>query len=223
MPADYPGQRNYIGQINRVGADNLVKEILAKEPHTSFHFVLGRMLEKLQEENRTIAFRDEATVPELAWAGRNIMELRVLSAYTCQSQENLDRFQSDILVSGTTMVKTMIRIHNDLARSVGAERVPEGLHRNQGELQDAREQAGLGGESPLMARTCAKRVGMEKEFLAFSGVTSALVHPSALSILKTFDLESCRQVLVLHSLKLAGDVIVGVRGHIEKYGCKPAR
>ena len=191
------------------------------EPHTSFHFVLGRFLEKLIEDNRTLAFEDDATVPELAWAGRNIMELRVLSAYVCQSKANLDRFEADVLTSGAATMQALLRLHNDLARHVEGKLAPTALHRQHRAVQTAREQAGLGSTSPLMARTCAKRVGMEKEYLAFSSVTSALVHPSAISILKTFDPESYRTVLVAHGLILASKVILAVREHVEKHGHKP--
>jgi hypothetical protein len=49
-----------------------------------------------------------------------------------------------------------------------------------------------------------------------------LVHPSALSVLKTFDLESCRDVITVLGLKLASQVIVEAREHITKHGHKPA-
>lgn len=120
-------------------------------------------------------------------------------------------------------MQALIRLHNDLAREVGGELAPQELHRQQGGFQAAREQAGLGSEPPLMARTCAKTLGMEKEYLAFSSVTSALVHPSAVSVLKTFDLESYRTVLVAHGLILASKVILDAREHIEKHGYKPAQ
>ncbi len=223
LPETWPEQRPYIGKINHVGANNLIKDILTDEPHTSFHFVLGRILEKLIEENRVLAFKDDATVPELAWAGRNIMELRVLSRYVCQSRANLDRFEADVLTTGAATMQALLRLHNDLAREVEGKLAPPELHRRHGELQAAREQAGLGSESPLMARTCAKRVGMEKEYLALSGVTSALVHPSSISVLKTFDLELYRTVLVPHGLILASKVILDAREHIEKHGYKPAQ
>lgn len=64
---------------------------------------------------------------------------------------------------------------------------------------------------------------MEKEFLAFSSVTSVLVHPSAISVLKIFDLESYRTVLESHGLILASKVILEAREHVEKHGHKPAQ
>lgn len=223
LPETWPEQRPYIGKINRVGANNLIKAVLTDEPHTSFHFVLGRIMEKLIEENQILAFKEDATVPELAWAGRDIMELRVLSRYVCQSKANLDRFEADVLINGATTMQALLRLHNDLAREVGGKLAPLELHRQHGDLQKAREQVGLGSESALMARTCAKKVGMEKEYLAFSSVTSALVHPSAISVLKTFDIESYRTVLVAHGLILASKVIVEAREHIEQHRYKPAR
>jgi hypothetical protein len=91
------------------------------------------------------------------------------------------------------------------------------IYRGHARIQAMRVQAGLEDEPPLMARTCAKRLGMEKEYLAFSSATSPLVHPSSLTVLKSFDLESCRVWLVLLSLKLLSDTILDVRKHIKKY------
>jgi hypothetical protein len=64
---------------------------------------------------------------------------------------------------------------------------------------------------------------MEKEYLAFSSVTSALVHRNAISVLKSFDLESYRQVLVSHGPILASKVILDAREHVEKHGYRPAQ
>jgi hypothetical protein len=90
-------------------------------------------------------------------------------------------------------------------------------------MQRARAELGLGQDSPLMARTCASKVGLEKEYLAFSNITSPLIHPSAISILKTFDLESYRDVLTSLGLKLAGDVILDARAHIAEHGFRPEK
>jgi hypothetical protein len=86
-----------------------------------------------------------------------------------------------------------------------------------------RAEAGLGQDSPLMARPCASKVGLEKEYLAFSSITSPLIHPSAISVLKTFDLESHRDVLTSLGLKQAGDVILDARAHIAEHGFRPEK
>ena len=223
LPEAWPEQRSYIGNINYVGAKNLIEALRTDKLHTSFHLVLGRIMEKLIEENQTLAFKEDRTVPELAWAGRNIMEVRILSRYVCQSKANLDRFEADVLINGATTMQALLRLHNDLAREVGGTLAPPELHRLHGDFQEAREQVGLGSESPLMARTCTKKVSMEKGYLAFSSVTSALVHPSAISVLKTFDIESYRTVLVAHGLIVASKVILEAREHIEQHGYKPAQ
>lgn len=215
--------RTYSGDVNRNAINGLIAEIWAAKPYTSFHFFLGRILENLQKQNQTLAFQDHATIPELAWAGRNAMELRVLARYGCRSVSNLRRFQADALVNGSNILQALIRISNDLAKQVGAKkRVPVSVHRGHAGIQALRMQAGLGREPPLMARTCAKSVGMESEYLVFGSMTSPLVHPSAVTVLESFDLESCRVWLVLLSLKLVTDVIVDVRDHLGKYGCRPA-
>lgn len=175
------------------------------------------------EENRVLAFEDDCPVPKLAWATRNIMELRVLSRFVCQSAFNLDRFQADILTAGATTLQAMIRLQSDLAKEVGCPPVPPEIYRNQGELQEAREVVGLGDQSVLLASSCAKKVGLHKEYFALSGVTSILVHPSAISILKTFDLEAYREAVTMHGSILASKVILEARDHISLHGYKPAR
>jgi hypothetical protein len=222
LPKNWPEQKPYIGNVNKLGANNLTNEILAVEPHSQFHFVLCRILEKLIEENHVLAFED-SPIPRVAWATRNAMELRVISRYVCQSEANLERFQFDLLTAGATTLRSMIRLYDDLAKEVGAPLIPPELHRNQGALQAAREEVGLGDQSVLMASSCARKVGLHKEYFALSGVTSALVHPSAISILKTFDLEAYRETVTVHGLVLVSKVIMEVREHIKKYGCKPAK
>jgi hypothetical protein len=185
--------------------------------------VLGRIVEKLIEENHVLAFEDNCTVPRVAWATRNVMELRILSRYVCQSGTNLKRFQDDVLNTGATTLRSMLRVYNDLAKEVGSPIAPADLHRNQGELQSAREEAGLGEESALLASSCARRVGLEKEYFALSGVTSTLVHASAISVLKTFDIEDYRETVTIHGLILVSKVITEARDHIALHGYKPAR
>jgi len=75
MPATWPEQRVYIGRIQHAGAGNLIQEILRDKPATSFHFTVGHIMEKVQEENHILAFNTASTIPQIAWAGRNLMEL----------------------------------------------------------------------------------------------------------------------------------------------------
>src|SRR5260370_30755914 len=94
LPKNWPEQRPYIGNVNRVGATNLTNEILAVEPHSQFHFVLCRILEKLIEENHVLAFEDCA-IPRVAWATRHAIGVRVISTDVCHSETNLQLFHSE--------------------------------------------------------------------------------------------------------------------------------
>jgi hypothetical protein len=222
LPATGPERLVHIGKLNHIGAQRFRESILADKPATPFHFVLARFLEKLQEENGVLVFKVDATIPQIAWAVRNLLELWVLARFVCRSQTNLDRFQNDIAIISTSTQQAQLRLVNDLAREVNQPTASEEIYRNLGEASEAREAAGLGQEGPLMARTCAKKVGLEKEYLAFSSVTSALVHPSAISILKTFDLEVYRDLLVPSGLILGTRIIEEGRIHVDKYGFRPA-
>ena len=90
-------------------------------------------------------------------------------------------------------------------------------------MQASRTEAGLEDEGPLMARTYAKNVGLEKEYLALSATTSPLIHPSAVSVLRTFDIDCYRDSLVGHGTVNGSELIIDVRKHIEVHGFKPAK
>jgi hypothetical protein len=222
MPATWPEQRAYVGKINHLGAGNLIKEILADDAATLFHFTVARIMEKLQEENRVLAFNDASTIPQVAWAGRNLMELRILVRFVCRSRANLERFSNDILTTGPRTMDALLRVSNNLAKMVpNPLKASPDQYREVAGMEQARFEAGLGKDSPLMAGACASKVGLQKEYLLFSRITSPLIHPTAISVLKTFDLESHRDSLTSLGLKLATDVILDAREHIEKYGFKP--
>ena len=206
-----------LGTIHQIEAQDLINQINAAIPATPFHFTVTRLLEKLEEENRVVAFDDACSIPRFAWAVRNLMELRILLRFVCQSQSNLERFNNDILVVVPKTLQVLISSEHDASDSRKADH-----NRLLADIELARSKAGLEKNSrPLLARTCAAQVGLEKEYIACSTFTSPLVHPSALVILKTVDQESQRPLLTSLGLKLAGDVIMDARTHIGRYGLKP--
>lgn len=222
FPQTISDRRRWIGNLNKERSRSLIRDLVAQTPTNLFHAVLVRIIEKLEEENNVLAFEDDATIPKLAWAARNICELRVISAYVCKSTINAERFQKDVLISGTSTQHALRKLTEGLARQVGAEGPTEEIYRLHAANQAIRESAGVGSEGPLMARTCAKAVGLEKDYLAFSSVTSPLVHPSAISVLKIVDLEPYRTLLTNHGLILATKLLEEARTHCDKHGYKPA-
>jgi hypothetical protein len=225
MPATWPEQKKHIGNLNVVGAQKLIKEISENQPHTLFHLVVVRILHKLIEENNILTI-EEARISDIAWAVRNIMELRVMSAYVRLSQENLQRFEYDVVVSGATTMKALLELGQKLAGEVenGIKPTPS-LYRTHADIQKTRVELGLGQEEPLKSRVCARQVSdkLEKEHQLVGSVTSDLIHPNAISVLKTFDLEVYRDPLVANGLILATKVILEIREHIKQYGYKSAK
>jgi hypothetical protein len=102
---------------------------MTDEPTTGFHAVLARIIERLQEENNVLAFQNDTTVPALAWAARNILELRVISRYVCQSAKNLERFKNDVYISGTATQQALSRLSSALAKEVGGQGPTEEIYR----------------------------------------------------------------------------------------------
>src|SRR5579864_15719 len=210
-----------IAQENEVGARRLIRDLVQAEKPTPFHFILGRILEKAIVENKRVALDPDADISDLAWAARNLMELLIWSRYIRQSEANLKRFENDFYVNAALTMQALLRLQNDFGKEFpDAIRPHEGMCRMQAEMQKTREETGLASEGPLMAGDCAKKVGLEREYNAFSSVTSTLVHPTALSTLKTFDLNVYRPILVANGLMLASRIIIEAREHIVEYGMK---
>jgi len=224
MPATWSEQKIYIGKINHLGSENLVKEILADKTNQDFRRTLARLVERVREENRVLAFDDASTIPQIAWASRNLAELRILARFVCRSQANLERFNNDIFTTGPGTLESLLQLSNNIAKEAGSPmRASPHQYRRAARMKQARVEAGLGKESPLMAGMLAARVGLEKEYQFLSRVTSPLIHPSAISVLRTFDLESYRQSLTILGLKLVTDVILDARSHIGKHGFRPEK
>ena len=224
MPATWPEQRIYIGKVNGTGCRHLIRDILKDKPATPFHFTLGRLIERVEEENKVLAFEDNAAIPQIAWAARNLIEVQILIRFICQSQLNLERFNNDFFTNGTSTIQSQLRLLNDFAKRIpNPMRATPEQYRELDGMQQARSEAGVADEGPLMARTLASKVGLEKQYLAFSSVTSTLIHPTALSILKTFNLEVYRPGLVGQGLVIATDAIVDARTHVDKHGFKPEK
>ncbi len=224
MPSTWPEQRVYIGKVNGIGCKNLIKEILKDKPATPFHFTLGRLIEKVEADNGVLAFLDDATIPQIAWAARNLIEVQILIRFVCQSERNLERFNNDLFTNGASTIQAQLKLLNDFAKKIpNPTRARPEQYRQLDDMQQARVEVGLATEGPLMARTLAGKVGLEKQYPAFSSITSTLIHPTSLSVLKTFDLEVYRPGLTAQGLVLASECILDTRKHVDKFGFKPQK
>lgn len=224
LPKKSPETLAEIGSLNDRATQKLIREILADRPHTQFHFTLGRIMERLQEENSVLVSETRRPVPAVAWAARNIIELRIWTRFVCQSRTNLDRFANDLATTFAPTLRAQLRLLNDLANKVpNPIRPSAGQYKKLADFQNWRTEIGLDAEGPLMARTCARGVGLEKEYLAISNVTSPLIHPSAISVLRAFDIEEYRDSLTGHGLVTASELIIDARTHLERSGFKPGR
>lgn len=223
-PVAWEDHARDIAKLNSAGALNIIKEILPLTPRTNFHFALGRIMERLREETDVLVAAEKITVSQLAWADRNIMELRIRLRYVCKSEANTERFVNDIVTNTALTMRALLRMVDDLADKVeNPIRPTPDQHRTAAHMEGARTEPGIADEGPLMARTCAKNVGLEKEYLALSTVTSPLIHPSAISILRTFDMEVYRQPLQGFGLMNGSELVIDVRKHIEVNGFNAAK
>ena len=169
MPETWPDQRIYIGKIQHIGCHNLIQDILKDKPEMSLHFPLGRLIEQLQEENHVLAFKEDTSIPHIAWAFRKAIGLRIFVRFVLKSQRNLDRFNNDFLINAQSALRSSLELVKEFGKKVENPMQPTSdQYRSVEEMRQARSQVGLGQEGPLMARTCASAVGLENQYLATS-------------------------------------------------------
>jgi len=197
MPETWPEQRTYIGKLQHIGCDRLIQDILKDVPAgasgTPFHFTIARIVEKLMEENHILGLRDDTTIPQIAWAFRNAIELQIFARFVLKSETNVQRFNNDFFINGQSALRASLELLNSFSKKVPNPMRPTGeQYRTVEEIRQARIQAGMGEEGPLMARTCAGSVGLQDHYDAVTTLTSMLIHPTTFSILKTFNFEVYR-------------------------------
>jgi hypothetical protein len=116
----------------------------------------------------------------VAWACRNLLEIRIFSKYVSLSPENRKRFINDMTVDAVQTNDAMIRM---------MELVRPGCPESQGEIaklvltsEALQQESGYNGTSFLSPTKLAKEMGLDLE-LSVHKFCSKLIHPTAQSIL----------------------------------------
>jgi hypothetical protein len=115
----------------------------------------------------------------VAWACRNLLELRIFGKYAAHSAENRKRFIADMTVDSVQSNEAVIKMIelNKPGSPTAKEEIAELIR-----ISDAlRQTSGFEGRSYLLSTILAKELGLIDE-LSIYKLCSKLIHPTAQSI-----------------------------------------
>jgi hypothetical protein len=155
----------------------------------------------------------------LAWASRNLLELKVWSWYVTAARENARRLYDDRFVDAADLMR---RFDGLFAAFPNLEAFVPSYQVFREKVTNARQQCGLADQnSYLKVSKVAKEVGLDTEFSALNTVLSKLVHPTAFSLyaVVTGDaLASNCQLMYGLGAWYCRDVLVRIDSHLKGSG-----
>jgi hypothetical protein len=124
----------------------------------------------------------------LAWAARNLLELRVWSMYVAKSEQNAWRFHQDQFIDGLTSIRSMDKAADKVGRTVDAEFLRSTAAALRVRLKPLADNAGVTeANGYLSPKLVAREMGIEGEFDVHNTITSKLLHATGFSVLVAGD------------------------------------
>lgn len=221
-------QRDHIQGFDLQIADKGFKEVeqfgvwLEQQPTQTMWFrnVLTCLVSALLREYRSLRVGLKRSTPLLAWACRNMLELNIYTKYTLRKGSNAKDFVDDRWIDAIEIFSSFrdwIRFYNpnsttpeldQTIRNFGEEKVKQGITR----------------AKYLRMETMAEDVNFSVEYKHMNKVTSKLVHPTAFSVLGSFDegeLAQLKSILFNNGARFGVEAFADIRGYVVKNGVEP--
>ncbi|MGI9074504.1 MAG: hypothetical protein ACR2JB_25035 [Bryobacteraceae bacterium] len=156
----------------------------------------------------------------LAWACRNLLELRIYTRYALQSSQNCKDFADDMWVDAIQIfeaLKGWIQVSDPGI-------VTPILDETIADFRNEKRRRGISRKKYLDVRTISENVGLRQEFTYMNKVLSKLVHPTAFSVLTPLDHDVLNRLKLLifnAGVEYALDIYVEIKSHVDNYGMEP--
>lgn len=209
-------------------ADKAFKEIgefgvwLQEEPTQTIWFknILICLLSALLREHRSLTVGFKKSTPLLAWACRNMLELNIYTKYALLNGSNARSFVDDMWIDAIEIFcsfRRWITLHDPAAMT------PE-LDQTIAKFRSEKAKQGLRRTKYLRTQDMAASVNFSEEYQHMNKVTSKLVHPTAFSVLTTFDqgeLGYLRPILADAGVRYGVEAFADIRQYIIKNRIEP--
>lgn len=180
-----------IADLNRrfaVGLTQRNMDLLRRDsPETPFWYLnvfIGISGEALKMQYHLKRAFQERELNYLAWAARNLLELRVWALYATVSRKNAKRFHQDQYVDGLSVLRALERTGEKLPRVVDANFIKEVAAALRPEMEKHASAAGVDEKMPYLSpKLLAKQFNLEGEFEMYNVLCSKVLHSTGYSVL----------------------------------------
>lgn len=126
----------------------------------------------------------EGEMNYLAWAARNLLELRVWTLYATESRQNALRFHQDQFVDGLSALRSLEKSAQKLPREEDAQCVKKIAAGLRPQMEQHATVAGVDDSLPYLSpKYLAKQLNLEGEFEIYNVLCSKMLHSTGYSVL----------------------------------------
>lgn len=209
-------------------ADKAFKEIeslgvwLETEPTQTIWFrnMLICLISALMREYRILTIGFNESTPLLAWACRNVLELNIYTKYSLIWGSNARDFVDDRWIDAIEVFESF----RDWVRFQDPGILTPRIDQTIADFEAEKAKQGITRRSYLKMQKMASDVGFSEEHRHMNKVASKLVHPTAFSVLGTFDqgeLGRLRPILFNCGVRYGIEAAAAVRQHVINNGVEP--
>ena len=171
-----------------VRCKELIEYDSPERPFWHLNVYIGLIHETLKMQFHLKRAYSELELNYLAWAARNLLELRVWSSYVVRSEQDAWRFHQDQFIDGVTAIRSMTKAADKIERAVDAEFLRSCAAGLRTKLEPLCANAGVNETSGYLSpKLIAKEVGLDGEFEVHNTITSKLLHATGFSVLVAQD------------------------------------
>jgi hypothetical protein len=159
-----------------------------EHPFWHLNVLIGIAHEALKMQFHLKRAYKERELNYLAWAARNLLELRIWSMYVAKSEQNAWRFHQDQFIDGLTSIRPMEKAADKIGSTVDAEFLRSTAAALRSMLTPLADNAGVTeANGYLSPKLVARELGIAGKFEVHNTITSKLLHATGLSVLVAGD------------------------------------
>jgi hypothetical protein len=195
---------------------------LAEQPTKTIWFqnILICLLNALQREYRSLRVGFEKSTPLLAWACRNMLELNIYTKYTLLKGSNAKDFADDRWIDAIEMFssfRTWINFYDPGGATPGLDQAITNF-------SEEKAKRGITRAKYMRMETMAAAVNFSEDYKHINKVASKLVHPTAFSVLGSFDegeLGQLKPILLNNGVRFMVEAVADIRRYVKTNGVEP--
>ncbi|MEQ1886203.1 MAG: hypothetical protein ABL967_14150 [Bryobacteraceae bacterium] len=190
-----------------------------------FQSLCVQIMNGVTQECHQLKIGVRKALPFAAWAARNLLELRIITAYVLGSKQNATRFINDRYPDGIELFEAIVHLQERDSRTTGIPVDSSPARTTISNLSAEKLKLGLTQkDNHLEMREMARTVGLLDEYLDVNRICSKLVHRTAFSVLafsNSGEFAYFAPFIFQLGSRYSVEAYTLLEAHITTYGMKP--